>query len=76
MSAKDVLDTSLKQTFAGSSLAYGGFTLLENYTNMISFYEVSANGTLGFGGYIFILGSGFLALVWIQNLYKYGQAIR
>jgi hypothetical protein len=76
ISARGVFDTKLKQTFAGSSLSYGGFALADNYTNMVSFYEIASKGLLGFGGYVFIAGSVFLVLVWASNLYQYGQAIR
>ena len=75
-SATGTLDTGLKRVFAGSGLSYGGFALVDNYTNMISFFEISAKGILGFGGYVFIAGTGFLILVWANNLYKYNQAIR
>lgn len=76
MSARGVFDTKLKQVFAGSSFSYGGFTLAENYTNLVSFYEVAAKGLLGLGGYVFIAGSVFLLIVWSSNLYQYGQSIR
>ena len=70
-----VLDTGLKRAVTGSGLSYGGFTILDNYTNVISFYEVSAQGDLGLAGFVFIAGSVAVALVWVSNLYKFRQAI-
>lgn len=70
------MNTRLKRSFAGSSLTYGGLAIIENYTNMFSFFEIAGKGIIGLGGYIFIAGSIALLLVWANNLLKTGQAIR
>lgn len=74
-SSNGFLNSALTRGFAGVSTQLVSVNFLIGYTNFESFIRACANGSVGFPGYAFILSLGVLALVWINNLVEYRQAI-
>lgn len=70
-----LLNSFLKRGVGGVTVNLGTIGVLENYTNITSFYLACSQGLLGFSGYFFIFANILLAVVWIDNLIKYKQAV-
>lgn len=58
----------LKRTFAGGATGSGVFAYLEGFDGTESFLRAASNGSLGWGGYLFLFSLVALAAVWIANL--------
>ena len=71
------LNGGLTRAVAGGSVGIASSTFLTGYTNLESFINAAANGSLGFSGYVFIGGLAALLITWASNLIEYnGVAIR
>ena len=54
-----------------------GSGYLIGYTNLESFINAAANGSLGFSGYVFIGGLAALLITWASNIIEFnGVAIK
>lgn len=69
------LNGALQRGFAGGTTSIVSANFLLSYTNMESFIVACYTGAIGLTGYIFMLSLGFLAIVWVNNLVEYRQAI-
>jgi len=69
------LNSALTRGFAGVSTQIVSVNFLIAYTNLESFLRACIQGVVGIPGYAFILSLGVLAIVWINNLIEYRQAI-
>ena len=71
------LNGGLTRAVAGGSASIAGSGFLIGYTNLESFINAAANGSLGFAGYVFIGGLSALLITWASNIIQYnGSAIR
>ena len=71
------LNGGLTRGIAGGSVGVASSTFLTGYTNLESFINAAANGSLGLGGFIFIGGLAALLITWASNILEYnGVAIR
>ena len=64
------------RVFAGSGLSLATTTWLGGYANIFSFTAAAANGHVGIGGYVYILGLFAIAVVWLQNIIEHETLIR
>jgi hypothetical protein len=62
---------NLGRAFAGGSVGVVSNKFLIQYTQFESLLSASFSGGLGMVGYFFIIGTGFLILVWISNFIQY-----
>ena len=58
----------LKRTFVGGTTGGGVFAYLEGFNGTESFLRAATNGSLGWGGYLFVASLVALATVWVANL--------
>ena len=71
------LNGGLTRAVAGGSASLAGSGFLVGYTNLESFINAAANGSLGFAGYVFIGGLAALLITWASNIIEFnGSAIR
>jgi hypothetical protein len=71
------LNGALTRSIAGGGVSIAGSGFLIGYTNLESFINAAANGSLGLGGFIFIGGLAALLITWASNILEYnGVAIR
>lgn len=71
------LSGGLTRAVAGGSVGIASSTFLTGYTNLESFINAAANGSLGFAGYVFIGGLAAVLITWVSNLIEYnGVAIK
>ncbi len=71
------LNGGLTRGIVGGSSSFVGSSYLIGYTNLEMFITASINGSLGFGGFVFIGGLSALLITWISNLIEYqGVAIK
>lgn len=71
------LNGGLTRAIAGGGVSIAGSGFLVGYTNLESFINAAANGSLGLGGFIFIGGLAALLITWASNILEYnGVAIR
>ena len=71
------LNNGLTRGIVGGTSSFVGSGYLIGYTNLEMFITASANGSLGFGGFVFIGGLSALLITWISNLIEYeGVAIK
>jgi len=71
------LNNGLTRAVAGGSGSIAGSGFLVGYTNLESFINAAANGSLGFAGYVFIAGLAALLITWASNIIEYnGVAIK
>ena len=71
-----ILNGALSRTVAGGSLSIVGSNFLAGYSNLESFISASANGSLGFSGYIFLGGLSALLITWASNIIEFGTAVK
>lgn len=64
------------RVFAGSGLSLATTSWLGSYANIMTFTSACAKGIVGFGGYVYIVGLFFIAVVWIQNIIEHETMIR
>jgi len=71
------LNGGLTRSVAGGSASIAGSGFLVGYTNLESFINAAANGSLGFSGFVFIGGLAALLITWAANIIEYnGVAIK
>jgi len=66
---------SLSRTFAGGATSLTSSVFLVGYTNLDSFINACASGSLGFSGFVFIGGLSALLITWGANLIEYRKVI-
>jgi len=69
------LNSTFTRGFAGVGGQITSTSFLVQYTNLETFLIACTEGYLGLSGYIFIASLVLLAVVWINNLIEYRQAI-
>lgn len=69
------LNGGLTRAVAGGSASLAGSGFLVGYTNLESFINAAANGSLGFSGYVFIGGLAALLITWASNLLEYNGVV-
>lgn len=69
------LNGGLTRAVAGGSGSIAGSGFLIGYTNLESFINAAANGSLGFSGYIFIGGLAALLITWASNIIQYNGSV-
>ena len=67
---------ALTRSIAGGTISVTSSSFLYGYTNLESFLSASANGSIGFAGYVFIGGLVAVLITWVSNLINYQVAIR
>lgn len=69
------LNSAWTRSFGAVGTQLTSATFLTQYTNFETFIIACLEGYVGTPGYIFIVSLALLALVWINNIYEYRQAI-
>lgn len=70
------LQGALTRSIAGGSVTVASSTFLSGYTNLESYINAAANGSIGFAGFVFIGGLVAVLITWVSNLINYQVAIR
>ena len=73
--AEGMFGGALGRAFAGGTVGVVSNKFLVQYTQFESLITASANGSLGFIGYFFLLGISVLILVWISNIIEYRSLV-
>ena len=70
------MNSALTRSVAGGVISFTSANFLVGYTNLESFISASANGTLGFSGFVFIGGLIALLITWLSNLFEFGVLVK
>jgi len=66
----------LTRAFAGGAISITSSSFMFGYTNLESYISASANGSLGFSGFVFIGGLAALLITWLSNLFEFGVLVK
>lgn len=69
------LRNGYQRFIAGTGTTLVSSEWLQGYTNLESFIRASANGSLGFGGFVFVGGLIALVITWSGNLIYHKKAV-
>jgi len=70
------MNSALTRSVAGGTVAFTSSNFLVGYTNLEYFISASANGSLGFSGFVFLGGLVALMITWLSNIIEFGVAIK
>ena len=70
------MNGALTRSVAGGTIAFTSSNFLVGYTNLEFFISASANGSLGFSGFVFLGGLVALLITWLSNIIEFGVVIK